>query len=150
MPARRSVRILLFGAALALLLAVGLGLYALRDSRARVIDESTDATGWKTLEYEGVRVNIPSDWERLDMGGCDFRFERWAPQGVSPCDPDAEGVAFYGSATFDPDLGPGVIRNDGEDPKIPGWEGYVYAGEFAVHASSNDRAVVEGILDSAK
>jgi hypothetical protein len=84
------------------------------------------------------------------MGDCEFRLERWAPAGVHPCDPHAEGVAFYGSATFDPDVGPGIIRNDEGDPKIPDWKGYVYAGEFAVHASANERSVVEGILASAK
>lgn len=145
MPARRSVRILLFAAAFVVLLAVGVGWYAMRDPRAEVIDDSTVAPGWKTLEYEGVKVRIPSTWERLDMRGCDFRFERWAPPGVLPCDPDAEGVAFYGSATFDPDLGPGAMRNDGED-----WEGYVYVDEFAVHVSGVDRVVVKSILDSAK
>ena len=149
-PARRSTRLSLFGAAFAVLLAAGVGLYATQDPRAEVIGEPADAPGWKTLAYEGVRVDIPSDWERLDMGGCEFRFERWAPPEVPPCDPDAEGVAFYGSATFDPDLGPGVIRNDRADSQIPDWEGYVYAGDFAVHASGNDRAVVESILDSAR
>lgn len=150
MPARRSARISLFGAAFAVLLAAGVGMYVTRDPHADVIDESAAATGWKTLAYEGVSVDVPSDWERLDMGDCEFRFERWAPPGVPACDPDAEGVAFYGSATFDPDFGPGVIRNDEADPKIPDWKGYVYVGEFAVHASGNERTVVESILDSAK
>lgn len=149
MPFRRSTQLPLFSAAFAVLLSAGVGLYATRDPGAVVIAESADASGWKTLAYEGVTVDIPSDWERLDMGDCEFRFERWAPPAVPPCEPDAEGMAFYGSATFDPDLAPGVIRNDGADPQIPDWEGYVYAGDFAVHASSSDRAVVEGILNSA-
>jgi hypothetical protein len=148
--ARRSVRFLLFGAALAMLLAVAAGLYATRDPRAEVIDQSADTEEWKTLEYDGVRVDIPSSWERLDMDDCEFRFERWGPPGVPPCEPDAAGVAFYGSATFDPSLGPGVIKNDGQDLQIPDWEGYVYAGDFAVYASDGNRAVVKGILDSAK
>ena len=150
MPVGRSAWISLFGAAFAVLLTAGVCLYVTRDPRAEVIDESADATWWKALAYEGVSVDVPSNCERLDMGDCEFRFERWAPPGVLPCDPDAEGVAFYGSATFDPDFGPGVIRNDEEDPKIPDWKGYVYAGEFAVHASGNERTVVESILDSAK
>ena len=149
MPVRRSARLSLFGAALVVLLAAGVGLYVTRDPRAEVIGESADATGWKPLAYEGVSVDVPSDWERLDMSDCEFRFERWAPPGVAPCDPDAEGIAFYGSATFDPELGPGVIRNDA-DPQIPDWEGYVYAGDFAVHASGNDRAIVESVLKSAR
>ena len=99
-PFRRSARLPLFGAAFAVLLSAGVGLYATRDPRGEVIAESADASGWKTLAYEGVSVDIPSDWKRLDMGDCEFRFERWAPPGVPPCDPDAEGIAFYGSATL--------------------------------------------------
>ncbi len=149
MPARRSSRISLFGAVLALLLAAGAGLCATRDARAEVVAESAGAAGWKTLAYEGVSVDVPSDWERLDMADCEFSFERWAPPGTPPCDPHAEGVAFYGSATFDSDVGPGVIGDDTDDPQFADWEGYVYAGDFAVHASSHERAVVESILDSA-
>ncbi len=150
MPARRSLRILLSVAAVAVLVAVAVSFYAIRDPRGEVIDESAARSGWKTLRYEGVTVDIPSKWERVDMGDCEFRFERWAPPGVPPCAPDAEGVAFYGSATFDTDLGPGIIWDDGEDPQAPDWEGYVRVGDFAVYASSGDRTLVESILDSAK
>jgi hypothetical protein len=79
----------------------------------------------------------------------ELRFERWGPPDVRPCDPDATGVAFYGSATFDPELGPGVITNDGQGAAVPDWEGYVIAGDLVVHASDSDRAVLESILDSA-
>ncbi len=150
LPVRRGARLWLVGAALVVLLAAGVGWYVARDPRADVIGPSADATGWKTLAYEGVSVDVPTDWERLDMSDCEFRFERWAPPGVAPCDPDAEGVAFYGSATFDPELGPGVIRNEGADRQVPHWTGYVYAGDFAVYASSNDRTVVHSVLTSAK
>ncbi len=150
MPARRSIRLLSFVAAVVVLVAVAVVFYAIRDPRGEVIDESAARSGWKTLQYEGVTVDIPSKWVRLDMGDCEFRFERWAPPGVRPCAPDAEGVAFYGSATFDTDLGPGVIKDDGEDPQAPDWEGYVQVGDFAVYASGGDRAIVESILDSAK
>lgn len=37
--------------------------------------------GWKTIEYDGVRVDIPATWERWDMGSCEFTFERWDRQG---------------------------------------------------------------------
>jgi hypothetical protein len=151
MPTRRRTRLSLFGTAVAVLFAAGLGLSAMQDDPgAELIGDAANAPGWKTLAYEGVKVDIPADWERVDMGGCEFRFERWAPPKTPPCDPDAEGVAFYGSATFDPNVGPGVVQNDSADPQIPDWEGYVYAGDYAVHASANDRAVSEGILNSAR
>jgi hypothetical protein len=114
-----------------------------------VVNESTDPTGWKTIEYEGVRVDIPGSWERSDMGECEFQFERWGPPGLPPCEADA-GVAFYGSATFDPAHRPGVRRTETSGPEGPDWGGYVYAADFAVYASDGDRDVVKQILDSAR
>jgi hypothetical protein len=140
---------LLLGVAIAVLLAVGVGLYATRDPRAEVVDESADPTRWKTIEYEGVRVDIPATWERLDMGDCEFQFEHWAPPDSPTCRTDA-GVAFYGSRTFDPAHRPGVKRAEVPGPDTPDWYGYVYAGEFAVYASDDDLAVVKGILGSVK
>ena len=149
MLVRQRLRLVLLGALLVALLAVVGAVYVGREPRAEVIDASAGTKQWKTLEYEGVTVDIPSSWERLDLDDCEFRFERWGPPDVPPCDPDTTGVAFYGSATFDPELGPGVITNDREDPQLPDWEGYVIAGDLVVHASDPRRAVVENILDSA-
>jgi hypothetical protein len=129
------------------LLAVGLGFYASRGPRAQVVDEAAASTGWKVLEYEGVRVDVPADWERLDQTACEFEFERWGPPGTGECDYDG-GVAFYGASTFDPAHGPGIRRSDSEDE--PMWDGYAYAGEFAVYASDEDRPVVAEILRSAE
>ncbi|MDQ3690921.1 MAG: hypothetical protein M3406_12995, partial [Chloroflexota bacterium] len=64
------------------------------------------AEGSKTIEYEGVEIDIPSTWERLDMSDCEFQSERWAQPDSPPCDFEG-GAAFYGSTTFDPAHGPG-------------------------------------------
>ena len=103
-----------------------------------------ETSGWKTIEYEQVRVEIPASWERLDQGGCEFEFEVWASPGTDPCSWSG-GVAFYGSATFDPAHGPGIRRDDDTS-----WAGYAYAGEFAVYVGDDDRAVVRRILASAR
>lgn len=108
---------------------------------------SSSSSAWKTLEYRGVQVDVPSSWERLDMDDCEFQFEVWAPPEVNGCD-WAGGMAFYGSATFDPANGPGVERGESRDE--PDWGGYTYAGDFAVYASDNDRKVVQRVLRSAR
>jgi hypothetical protein len=105
--------------------------------------------GWKTIEHRGVQIDIPSAWERLDMSDCEFQFEQWAPPDSSPCDSEG-GVAFYGSATFDPAHGPGVRRTTTNGTDAATWGGYVYAGDFAVYASDTDRDLVQGVLDSVR
>jgi hypothetical protein len=125
---------------------VGLGVVASRDPRAEVVDTAA-ATGWKVIEYEGVRIDVPAHWVRLGQADCEFRFERWGPPGTGACGYDG-GVAFYGAATFDPSHGPGVQRSESGDE--PPWGGYAYAGEFAVYVSDEDRSVVTMILRSAE
>jgi hypothetical protein len=116
------------------------------DSGSDVAISST-ADGWKTIEYQGVKVDIPAGWTRADMENCEFQFERWTPPDLPACSPDA-GVSFYGSATFDPASGPGIrhsdVANDAAD-----WAGYVYAGDFAVYAADDDRGLVQHVLRSA-
>ncbi|MFL6021905.1 MAG: hypothetical protein ACJ72O_01060 [Marmoricola sp.] len=115
------------------------------DPHAAVVDGSV--RGWKTIEYQDVRVDIPADWERRDLSDCEFQYERWAGPRAKPCE-FTEGLSFYGSALFDPFQGPGVSRTieNGQ----PVFAGYVYAGPFAVYASGSDRAEVQRMLDSAR
>lgn len=105
--------------------------------------------GWKPVEYRGVRIDIPAAWEQVDMSDCEFQFMQWAPPESKPCGRGA-GVAFYGSATFDPKHGPGVRPAAANDTGGAAWAGYVYAGDYAVYASDADRGVVQGVLDSAR
>lgn len=132
-------------AVLALLLVAAVVWWEVREPQARVVDGGVEPGGWKTLAYEGVEVDVPASWERLDMGDCGFSIERWAPPGTDPCDPSAVGIGFYDSATFDPVVGPGVVKEG-----TAGWSGYTYAGEFAVNAKAPDRAMTQRILDSAE
>src|SRR4051812_12743085 len=69
---------------------------------AQVVAQSP-APGWKTIQYRGVRVDIPLAWERTDMSDCDceFEFEHWAAPGAASCGMHG-GMTFYASATFDP------------------------------------------------
>lgn len=110
-------------------------------------DVVAETSGSQTIQYDGVRVEIPGSWDRLDQSECEFEFEVWAPPGTPPCR-WSRGVAFYGSDTFDPSHGPG-IRRDGE-PGEARWSGYTYAGDYAVYAGDDDRAVVRHILASAR
>jgi hypothetical protein len=148
--ADRGARLVLLGVTLVVLLAVGVVRHTSGGPRAEVVHESPHARGWKTIEYDGVRVDVPAAWERWDTGSCEFTFERWGPPGLPACAPDAAGVAFYDDATFDPARGPGVGRAETPGPGTPDWAGYVRAGDVAVYASDDDRAVVEGVLGSAR
>jgi hypothetical protein len=97
------------------------------ESGAQVVTDTSASEGWKTIEYRGVRVDIPADWQRSDFGGCEFQFERWAPKGGPICGAGGDGVAFYVSAIFDPMYGPGIRRGDPEADNAA-WAGYAYAG----------------------
>jgi hypothetical protein len=119
--------------------------YVTSDDGAEVVAESQP--GWKTIQYQGVRLDIPSAWDRSDMSGCDFEFEHWAPPGAAGCGTDG-GVAFYASATFDPAHGPGIRRSD--DSHGGSWGGYTDVGQFAVYVSDPDREVVKRVLNSTR
>jgi hypothetical protein len=116
------------------------------DDGAEVVDDSS-RSGWKTIEFQGVRVDIPASWQRSDMDDCEFQFEVWAPQESAGCE-WAGGMAFYGSSTFDPAHDPGVRRTESQDE--PDWGGYTYAGDFAVYASDDARETVQEVLQSAQ
>ena len=133
--------------ACAAVLALGVGCYPAKGPRAEVVDEAGTSTTWKTIEYEGVRVDVPAAWQRFDMDDCEFRFERWGLPSSANCS-GGSAVAFYGSATFDPAHGPGVRRAKG--PGEPPWGGYAYAGDFAVYVTGLDRGTVQRVLKSAR
>ena len=131
----------------ALVLAVLTSCAGSDDSRSAVVPDASAPDGWKTIEYRGVQVEIPSGWTRSDGENCEFPFERWTPPTQPACKPDG-GVAFYVSATFDPLYGPGV-RHDDTGKDVPAWAGYVYAGDYAVYAADDDRDLVQQVLSSA-
>ncbi|QCX26346.1 hypothetical protein [Nocardioides jishulii] len=147
---RRAMVLVVSCVVLALLVVTALVWWEVRAPQARVVDDGVDPGGWKTLAYEGVEVDVPASWERLDMGDCGFSVERWAPPGTDPCAPDAAGVAFYGSALFDPVMGPDVARHSEEAVAGADWSGYADADEFAVNVTAGDKATVQRILDSAE
>ena len=96
---KRSRTILL---AAAIVVAVGLlfWLWAGLQGQARIVEQNAEASH-KTIEYHGVEVEIPSEWERADLSDCEFQFEHWGPPGDSDCQ-GTHGVSFYGSDRFDP------------------------------------------------
>lgn len=141
---------LLVGVVCALVLAVGVGLYASRAPRAEVVDEGTARTGWKTIEYQEVRVDIPSDWERLDRGDCELSEpERWGPPRTPACGWSGAGVEFFDfPVEFTHGPGRPVRRNDADE--LADWGGYTETKKMDVYASDDDRNVVEDILNSVE
>ncbi len=137
-------------AAASVLIVAGLVLWhTVAHDGARVVDDPSTADGWQTIEYDGVRVDLPADWVRSDRDGCEFVFERWAEPEGAGCDTDGDGLSFYVSATFDPAHGPGVRRGD---PSVDGaaWAGYAEAGGYAVYVSGSDRELVATVLASVR
>ena len=152
MAAFRRARfpILIASAAVVALLAVLLFVWdRASEPRSEVVPDASAENGWKTIQYQGVRVDIPTSWERSDMGDCEFSFEQWAPPDAPSCG-QGGGVAFYASATFDPAHGPGLRRAETSGTDASDWAGYVYAGDFAVYASDDDRDLVHALLASAR
>ena len=119
------------------------------DAGAQIVQDTTTPNRWKTIEYRGVRVDIPAEWVRVDRGDCEFAYERWSRSDAEDCEDLADGVSFYVSATFDPLHGPGLRRGDPAVDQKP-WAGYAYAGEYAIYASGADRGVVATVLASVR
>lgn len=113
---------------------------------SRVTDTTDD--GWQVVSYLGVKVELPPDWTRLDMGSCVASSERWGPSGLDPCAGDV-GLWFLDSATFDPASGPGV-HTAPPSANLPdgGWSGYVTRGKVVVNVAGPDQTVVRRILQS--
>lgn len=95
---------------------------------------------WLTVEHEGVLVDVPGDWERLDASGCEF-----GPPRSDPCGSEDESLTFH-RLPFDPDYRPGLRP----DRDLGGWSGYVFAGDWAVYVVVEDRGRGERILESVR
>jgi hypothetical protein len=147
---RRSRSLFIVAAGAALLLAVLIWYQAASGgSGADVVSESSTEAGWKTIEYRGVRVDIPAAWERTDTDDCESPVqEQWGTPHSAGCFEDP-GVSFFGSDTYDAADPPGVRRNE-LDGARNSWAGYVRVGEFAVYTFDRDRDVVRTLLDSAR
>jgi hypothetical protein len=89
------------GAIACLLLGLASACNATSDATPAAVVDSSPDSNWQTIEYHGVRVDIPVAWERSDMDDCEFKFEHWAPLDSGACG-RGSGVSFYASATFDP------------------------------------------------
>ena len=147
---RRRTRVVVGVGVAVAALAVPVGVLALggadsTDPDQVATDPSDDApAGWHTVEHEGVLVDVPPNWGRLDTAGCAFELVRFGPPGSDPCGYDGQSLNFYGSAIFDPAHGPGLRAEDER------WAGYVYTGDWAVYAAVDDQDRARRILGSAR
>ena len=86
MQGSRAVRQRVVGAVGAVLvLAVLTSCAGSDDSRSSVVPDASAPDGWKTIEYRGVQVDIPTGWTRSDVENCEFPFERWTPPSQPAC-----------------------------------------------------------------
>ena len=114
--------------------------------KSRVTGTTDD--GWQLVSYRGVTLELPSDWERLDISGCVESTERWGPADLDPCAGDL-GLWFLESDAFDAATGPGVHTAPvSENLPDGGFTGYVTRGDVVVNAASDTEDVVRRILQS--
>ena len=147
----------LAAAAVLVAVAVPLGLQSLGTDddgpeiavdRGGTIGRTSD--GWQIVGYDGIEVDLPPDWVGLDTSDCEFSAVRYGLPGTDPCEPDT-GLAFYGSATFDPAHRSGLRRvPPSEEVPEGGWTGYVYGGDHAVYLTASDRDEAWRVLASVR
>jgi hypothetical protein len=129
---------------------VGYRLFTEKPKHAAPVSRATGTTddGWQQVSYRGVTVELPPEWERLDMSTCATATEHWGPLNVDPCADDL-GLWFLASATFDAATGPGAHTVPvSTDLPQGGWSGYVTRGDIVVDVAEADQAVVRRVLQS--
>jgi len=115
-----------------------------------VVGKSPERSGWKTIQVDGIQIDIPQDWQKSAQRGCEFHFEQWGVPDSDDCRADT-GVAFYYSPTFDPASGPGLRRSPAHGDDGARWGGWVSASDdYIVWVSEPRREVVEQVLDSVR
>ena len=147
---RNSPRLLAgVAAALLVLMVVVLRVATSGPEQSERVGDAATRDGWQTIEYRGVRVDVPDEWERKDSEGCPYAVERWGPVDASRCGEEGGvGVSLLDSSTFDARFEPGDIRLFTEE-SVPQWSGYVMVERLAVSADGPED-VVRAILDSAR
>lgn len=104
-------------------------------------------SGWKRVEFHGVRVSVPANWKRVNTSRCDEQAARWAPPRADACGA-TNGLTFEGLAMLD---GYSVAGIENMRRAANGaWVGRVDTGDFAVFALDFDPDLVEKILRSIR
>ncbi|MEZ0579572.1 hypothetical protein [Nocardioides sp. MH1] len=151
---RRTARVAV-GTAAAIVLAVPVGLAVAAGGGGADVDRSAgdptttvDPGGWRTVERDDVRVEMPGDWQRFT---CDF--DGFTSDVYGPTEHDACSfrtyLAFYGSATYDAVSSPGFVTA-GTGGAAARAQGYVYAGEYAVSVATVDQDLTRHVLATAR
>ncbi len=145
---RRRRRIAAGGVAAALAIAAPVVVLAGGDGgddNLDVSDQTSARPGWQTVAQDDVRAEIPGDWSKFTCDFDGFTSDVFGPSESDACEFHTY-LAFYASATFDPLNGPGVITEGNENDS----GGYVYAGDLAVSAGTDDLDLTRRILASAR
>lgn len=141
---RRQQRLALGAGAVALVVGASVLVWS-TGGNDRASDPVVDPApqGWQTIRQEDVRAQVPADWQKVSCP--DSPAPRWAPPDPDPCG-DWRGAGFFGSATYDAMVGPGVLQRS-DDETV---NGYVSAGAFVLAVSDRDPALVRRILATAR
>ena len=103
------------------------------------------AAGWRTVEYEGVAVDVPSGWQQHDVSTCLGVAFRYGPPDADPCSLDNDGLMIVPLADTESYRGPGVFRW-----KLTDWAGHVPIGDWVVGVQSDERDLAQRVLGSSR
>lgn len=99
--------------------------------------------GRRTVTFDSISVDVPSDWIRADCAGQDH----FTPTGECAGGNDL-GLRFLND-TFEPAMAEGeLVSSSAGEPEA--WAGYVYADEWAVLVATPSRALTRQILASVR
>lgn len=141
---RRQRRLMVGGAVAALVVGTSAVVWSPGgDDRATDPVDDPAPKGWQTISQEDVRAEVPADWRQVSCP--DTPGPRWAPPDPDPCG-EWRGAGFFGSATYDAIVGPGVLQRS-DDGSV---QGYVSTGSFVLSVSDDDLALVRRILATAR
>ena len=110
------------------------------------IQPSDGSADWKTVEFRGVRVEIPAQWEASKLKDCSQG--RWGPADAVTCD-GTDGVEFVGSNSDLYGSASDGVRKDNTYAR-PHWTGVADVSDLHVIAFSFDRDVVDRVLNSVR
>ena len=117
------------------------------ESTAVVVEDGAAADGRQTIEFQGVMVDLPENWQRVDNSNCGIDLEQWAPTSAQTCAYDG-GVTFMNSGSYDSRYNPGLRRSRPDEPSR--WSGYVLVRPLAVFVAAGDMALARRLLQSAR
>ena len=111
------------------------------------VSSSPGTEGWRTVDFDSVRVDVPSTWAASWNRKCGSQWPRWGPPGSRRCKSNL-GLRVYTSGVIETFIPPGLHPPTSTAPDL--WTGYVDFEGATVFVSHPDQAVVKRVMDSVR